>query len=378
MSILKSLGKDKYYHHVEKTLVNVGVSRNGDYCNKSEIKLAFLGGSVTTGYMPNGEILKDAFPNKIVSRLEKTFPNKKITPMYLGCSGTRSIMGITTTELLLKDFLPDMVFLDYAINEEISPSGINAFEGLVRKLLNLESHPDVFPVAVFLKDGYSCDEFMTLISKHYNLYMCGLKNGFYKLFQNKTLDWNKYSMDQGHPHEIGHKLISDCVGYMLDKAISEPKENMPIKLPPPITSNTFEDIGLLFPFGFTNKNSSVLTDSPISQKNIKTNFTIQDNPLILFRKVLKCSKNQYLRYEGNFSTCFVIYTIDNSKAYGNVRISVNGRHVETLQGSSIFGWKNPCGKLVFNQKEKGFHKLEITMEDSGRQEEFYFLAIGIG
>lgn len=385
MSIIETLGIEKYHHHISKTLLNVGKIRNKNLSKMSEIKVAFLGGSVTTGYTGDScdNVLEIGFPQLTVKKLQTIFPKAKIIPLYAGCAGTGCNMGLVTTELLIRDFKPDMVFLDYAINEEMSPRGIALFEGLIRKLLNLESHPDIFPVAVFLKDGYSCEEYMQKVSEHYDLYMCGLRQEFFKLFGENKLKWEQYSQDQGHPNQDGHKLIFDSVSYMLDKmletefnqTISDQEKNILPQIKPPLVSDIYENIKLVFPFQ-TNQ-----TDN-MSIPNIETDFITKNCQKMWFDKRLECAVNTkgYIKYKGKFSTAVVVFLTDNSKNYGTAIAKVDGKKTEILQGYSIFGWKNPFTKVVFTDKgnAKGLHTLEINMEQSNKEQRFYILAIGVG
>ena len=78
-------------------------------------------------------------------------------------------MGSILTEKYIRRTAPDIIFVEYAVNESKSPDGIAMFEGLIRKLLKLESDPAVVVINILNSELYSCDDFMRLVGLHYDL-----------------------------------------------------------------------------------------------------------------------------------------------------------------------------------------------------------------
>ena len=61
--------------------------------------------------------------------------NKNHVYNNYGFAGANSIFGLALTERFLREDLPDIVFVEYALNDASDNESRNAFEGLIRKLL---------------------------------------------------------------------------------------------------------------------------------------------------------------------------------------------------------------------------------------------------
>ncbi|MBQ4094959.1 MAG: SGNH/GDSL hydrolase family protein [Oscillospiraceae bacterium] len=347
MTIREKLG-DKFYDEVTTQSV-IGNAASG-LSGKNTLRAAFIGGSVTFGYCPGSEGSTAAFPEFVGGYLSEKYNSSEI--LNLGISGTTSLMGLVTTELRVREFAPDIVFVEYAINDEMSRQGAECFESLVRKLLTLESRPVVVPVCVCTDKGHSCVPMIREICSHYGLLCVDIKESVYPLFS-KELEWSDYSVDEGHPHSEGSRLIADCVIKAIEKLSLLPHSN--ITLPLPKFSARLE--GLLI------------------CNEYKTDFERRQEPLFCFDNCLEASGRCSLTAELECSYAVAVYISSNDKGYGSLEAYEGTEKLCELSGYSLFGWYNPVIQHIINDKEKTRHSVTMKLSDSDRGKKFRLICI---
>lgn len=347
MSIKNSLGEDFYNEILEKSCIVKGNSQPIKKAfEKETIKIGFLGGSITYGYFPNGTLRENGFTFELEKSLKSNYPEKSFEFLNLGISGTNCIMGIILSEHKLREFSPDIIFTEYAVNEENSPDGIERYESLIKKLLSFDNSPAVIPISVLSEGGYTCEEYTNLLAEYYSLFAMGLKNSVFPLFEQQKLQWSEYASDEGHPIKSGHTLISDCLLRLIDIALNTEYGNYP----------HYEKAFF----------SDKLSD-----------LTIVDLAYIFKgQSVLQCFNNYY-----GFDKCFfitgkvsfnvecknlaVVFVQSNSESYTDCDIAIDNDSSVILQGYSIFGWENPIPQMIIKGDKKAVHHIEISPQKKG-------------
>ncbi|MCD8096133.1 MAG: SGNH/GDSL hydrolase family protein [Ruminococcus sp.] len=327
----------------DSAVLNKGTSglKGRDFDN---INVAFLGGSVTYGYQPKAEnnFCENNYTVLVAEHIEKIFKSK-VNVKNLGISGTGSLMGLALTKRELVEFQPDIVFVEYAINDERSALAAAQFEGLIRNLLSLEASPIVIVIALFNKSGYSCEDIMLQTAMRYGLYFCGLKSVVYPLVCGSEELWHEYSNDDGHPNESGHRIIAECANAAVDTALKTNFNPMLLKaLPKAIFGGDIYD-----GFDELTKLSNTNGFEPCSESfhKIKCPLFSKDNAVMSLK--IKCR------------TLCVCYICTNNADAGSAEIFTDGKKRSVLQGYSIFGWNNPVIKEILNEDCEELHNIEI-------------------
>ncbi len=319
------------------------------------IKIAFMGGSVTYGYLPTSEDSKVdvTFCDIIIKHLHELFPDKRIEHKSLAVSGEGCMLGLMIECREIKAFKPDIVVVEYAINEDRSSGGLARFEGLIRRLIYEECSPVVLPIAVFNRSGYSCEDYMLEIAKHYGLYFCGLKSTLYPLIIQGELAWEYYSPDDGHPSENGHKLIGEAACAALDMIVkTEYKPIIPIKAK--FGGDKFDTL------------------HEITSNGQLFGFEKLDKDFYGVNCALKSSGNAIYRFSTSCKFIAACYICSNCSSLGDAEVFIDGVKLKTLQGYSIFGWENPVTSVLLDEARTKQRDIEI--KTSG---EFYLAGIWI-
>ena len=347
MDIEKRIGGEKYREITQGAIVNCGSSfRIKQALSKGIVTAAFVGGSVTYGYNPDGMAVKPNFAEQVCSYMEKSACAKKCICKNYGLSGTASLMGSILTEKYIRRTAPDIIFVEYAVNESKSPDGIAMFEGLIRKLLKLESNPAVVIINILNSELYSCDDFMRLIGLHYDLPVISCAAVLAPLFRSGGAKWSDYSSDAVHPVADGHKFIADCVCRYIDYAVKS-EDNIPYKIPQKPFSDEYEDLK------FCDFSDRSLFDSKLGLK---------DSGVEYFEKVLKKEKSDgavVFETELECRDLILVPILDNNAEWGCAEIYADGEKASSLQEYTFFGWNNPNVKTVFKSKEIAKHHFVI-------------------
>ena len=100
------------------------------------IKAAYIGGSITEGYSDNITLkTEEKWVDMSTKWLNEQFPDSDITYVNAGLSGTPSVLGNVRLQRDVLQYDPDIVFVEFAVNDGGETIYKNAYESLVRTLL---------------------------------------------------------------------------------------------------------------------------------------------------------------------------------------------------------------------------------------------------
>ena len=230
-----------------------------------EIKVAFLGGSITYGGAADPR-LDNRYSTLVVNEFFKTrFPNKTVTEINAGISGTPTEYGVFRVADHIGKYAPDVVFVEFAVNDTgyaITENGkreVRAnMEGIVRRLLALPKIPTIIflythdvndknepAISVNLDDSITEHQ---KIAEHYGIASINLhqhivdeeaKGNFVWYNRENPADTNALSNDATHPNNNGHREYADYI-------ISKFNENYNEYLKKPQTGRPHYERGYVF------------------------------------------------------------------------------------------------------------------------------------
>ena len=126
---MENLSENKLLHCMERV-------QRGE-----ELTVGFLGGSITQGSLASSDTTPYAY---LVYRWWcDTFPRACIHYVNGGIGGTTSHFGVSRAVEDVLMYQPDVVFVDFSVNDEPEEFFQETFEGLLRKLLSWGSSPAV-------------------------------------------------------------------------------------------------------------------------------------------------------------------------------------------------------------------------------------------
>ena len=187
--------------------------------SKDEIKLGFLGGSITFGTRASSGSL--CYRNRVTTMIQEKFPGKKIENINAAIGGTGSDFGFFRMEKQLLSENPDMVFVEFAVNDGAFLKTDLYMENIVRKILRKNPEtPIVFLYSVcvdsidnFYSKGLTPKTILLQqkVADYYNIPTVNMGKALYDRSVEEGADIKDYLPDNVHPNDEGHGVYAECV-----------------------------------------------------------------------------------------------------------------------------------------------------------------------
>ena len=336
-----------------------------------EITAAFIGGSITEGYTLRPE---ECWAKLTYDDLCGRFPDAKINYVNAGMSGTPSSLAVVRCE---RDVLapvgdPDIVFVEFAVNDSQDSFCREAYESLVRRMLALDTQPAVILMFMRTNTGYSCQKQQSDIGFKYGLPMISLNDALSEAIDAGVMTWEDYSGDEAHPNPEGSKFIAGMTKYLFDcaengKVIGDPDapEITDVSSVEPLNGSAYENMHYL--------DRTTLTPVSLGEYNDRRR-TVSQFPDGWVRLG---GENEGIVFELEFDTLIMVYVTNKDSAYGTAEVYVDGEHVTDMVGYSSGGWNNPVPKLIVSGAGSGTHRVELKMAAGSEDDYFALGALGI-
>lgn len=192
---------------------------NKEWPGNRTINLVFHGHSVPAGYFKTPIVnTLDAYPFLSLKELKDLYPYAVVNIINTSIGGENSISGEKRFESEVLNHNPDVIFIDYALNDmEIGlEKSYEAWNSMISKALKknikiilLTPSPD--QRVDILEPNNILEQHAEQIKRLSKTNGIGLVNSF-GLFKNKLLQGDSistYMSQVNHPNTIGHQLISD-------------------------------------------------------------------------------------------------------------------------------------------------------------------------
>lgn len=330
--------------------------------NGEEVTVAYLGGSITEGYLVNS---KQNYAYKTTAWLKKTFGNDSIKHVNAGLSGTSSTIGLLRVQKDVLDEAPDLVFIEFAVNDANDTTSKMMYESLVARVINSETAPAVVLIFTVLENGYTCEEHMSAVGEAYNLPMISVNAALAPELAAGTLAWSDYAQDEAHPTNQGHTYISEFIQYMFadimtKQTIDDAMDYTACKKLGDAYSgmNFYNNKNLYIPDtgGFIEANSNI--------ENFQSNW--------LWNK----EAGESLKFTMTGKNLVLLYKEANSANMGAVEVYIDGDLKAKVNANSPSGWNNPQVALVLNDVTEAEHTVEIRVTEDTVDKDFHILGFG--
>ena len=178
------------------------------------ITVAFLGGSITQGF--NATIHENCYANKTYLWFKNRFPNINVRYVNAGIGATGSIIGVHRVEEQVLSKNPDIVFVDFSVNDKDNKYNKISYESLIRRILSHESKPAIVEVFMSTDSLENVQEQQIEIGKKYNISMVSFRDTIRNEINNGRLKWEDVASDEVHPNDKGHEIISELLINLLE------------------------------------------------------------------------------------------------------------------------------------------------------------------
>lgn len=368
--------------------------------------VAFIGGSITQGAGAK-PIHKSCYANQCYEGIKRLAKEKlhctnaqieSIKFIKAGVGGTPSELGVIRYERdILRDGMitPDLLIVEFAVNDADDETEGDCYESLVRKVLYSSGEPAVILLFSVFENGWNLQDRLKVVGYQYKVPMVSIKDAvkeqFDALIGEKIVSKEQYFFDMLHPSNIGHKIMADCLLNLMKEVlwgneenlmtIASQEEDYSIFLDglKPVIGNTFEKMKLLDrshsykkatisegDFIYTDKHLQMveLDDSPYPTKQFMDNWQYVGNKVNPkpFSVVISAS------------SLILVFKDSERLEFGQVEIWVDGKY-SMKQDPRINNWTHCHAVLIF-QNSPGDHVVEIKISKGCEQSKFTVLGFG--
>lgn len=360
-----------------------------------DITIAFIGGSITqgAGAVP---INTGCYAYKTFQRLcDLTGRGTEDNIHYIkaGVGGTPSELGMLRYERdVLRDgsVEPDIVVVEFAVNDEGDETKGECYDSLVRRILGAPNCPAVILLFAVFDNDWNLQERLSPVGRAYDLPMVSVRDAVVEQFYKKPGAGRVFSKPQFfydcfHPTNLGHTVMADCIAHMLQTVDKLPRQEDTLQLSSvkPILGGEFENVKLL------DRSSSVPGIHVDCGDFHRTDEELQGVEMDRDLAPTKEFPNNWMRGAGAgpensgrpFSidiTCtalLLIYKDSGSGSVGCADVLVDGRKVLTAD-PHVNGWTHCNPVICFRGAERKQHHVEICMAEGDEGREFTILGFG--
>ena len=354
--------------------------------NGGQVTLAYIGGSITQG--------AGAVPihtNCYAYRSYRAFADRygtggNVRFVKAGVGGTASELGVVRFERDILDYgecNPDLVVVEYAVNDEGDETKGVCYESLVRKIL--PNHPAVILLFLVFSYDWNLQERLSPVGYHYHLPMISIKDAVTEQFswsreKGRVLSKNQFFYDIYHPSNVGHRIIADCLLNLFHEIDQRNADDIGIEAELPDTyaiGSDFEDVHLL-----DRKDNTAgavidcgdfcnIDDRLQSVERNKDTVQTPQFPHNWFHKdgsrpfVMKIECRALLILFKDSADCDV----------GKANVYIDDRMAFVLDPREV-GWIHCNARIIFNDKESRMHTVMIAMEPGCEGRQFTILGFG--
>lgn len=206
---------------------------------KENITIAFLGGSITQGFASTEPTL--CYAGRTFSWWKNRFPETEFKYINAGIGATDSEYGVARLDEHVLRHEPDLVFVEFSVNDENTEHYKETYESLVRKLFFSKKKPAVILLHnVYYENGKSAQEIHTEIAKHYDLPSLSAKETIYRAVQEGKMILADIAEDGLHPTDKGHEYVAKLVCFYLEHIMGTQKDAACEEMPGSLTRSSYE------------------------------------------------------------------------------------------------------------------------------------------
>lgn len=304
------------------------------------ISIVFLGSSITMGYMIEEQ---HQFTAIVKEYFMRTFHNDDISCHNLSAPGMPSLHGLHLAYTELERYAPDLILIDYAVNDQKNHMYREAYEGLLVKCLNLSTHPAVISFFVKTIKGYTCAPQMSAVCEYYGVPYVNIGTWLEEDIQSDIMRWRDYSYDGCHPGPVGHGYIGRCLLRFLEDLSQSPAASS-VSLPAK---------------GFYGNELARLRFIPSDWEHTPE---YRPDSLVLDAECRKV---------------FIGYFVGITKDYGTACLSLDGAPYHFMDSYRVHEWEHPVYEVVSLSKAKSMHHISLDMQKGENEKRFRLICLGI-
>lgn len=331
--------------------------------NGEEITVGVIGGSITQGSLASSPA--NCYASKFNDWWVNKFPNAKVNFVNAGIGGTNSYLGVHRVDDQLLAYNPDVVIVEFSVNDGDKVMNRYSYDSLVRKILGHSTNPAVMLLFTTMEDGTSLQDVHKEIGAAYNLPMISYHDVVYPEVAAGTLAWKDIFPDNIHPNDAGHDIINQIVSRYLDSVYDK------------LDSITEE------PAAFTDAaatNDYYANAKMLSAADITANMNgfevVEKDFYDQFHNNWKTTSGGSMTFDIECQNMGVFFMCTTDGKSGKFEVYIDGERKGTLDADFSGGWGNYGNtQQVLFSKESAKHTVEIKPAEGSEDKGITILGI---
>lgn len=395
---------ENYCAMIAKSLMNLGNTyRIRKAIEKAKagksVTVAYIGGSITQGAGAT-PINTECYAYKSYQLFQNRFASgNNVKFIKAGVGGTPSELGMLRfdRDVLRDGEKPDIVIVEFAVNDEGDETKGDCYESLVRKILKLDWNPEVVLLFSVFANDWNLQERLRPVGDLYDLPMVSIRDAVVEQFTRKegrVLTKNQFFYDMFHPSNIGHTIMADCLQYLFERcelrehARLDAFENglteegmllQRLKLEP-VIGGSFENVRLMdkkdvYEGAVIETGDFTATDQEL--QSVEMDDALNLTPEFPYNWMYDGTKTdaEAFTLRMNCKALVLIFKDSGEVDVGKAEVFVDGVHVLTAD-PHINNWQHCNAAILFNNENSEEHtvKIEIAKEDIDKK----FTILGFG
>ena len=395
--------QEQYEVNIQNSLISAGSQLYKDDVASSlisklqkgeKVYVAALGGSVTEGAgAENDKVYTKGYAYQFVDMLKAQYTKADIQFVGAGLSGTPPLLGVIRYQkdvVARLNHTPDLLILEFSVNDDGSKPGVRAYEGIIRSVLTENPKTTIISLYSDAKTYKNCQGAFDPIAEHYGLPRISIQNAVENPSSN--IDETKFFFDYVYPTTAGHTFMAKC----LMNVISLLDENASVKsgveeatyiLPSPKNENCFYNLHPLYSNTAADNENVTITTGSFSDKDSNSQSLkiggaeFPDNwhhtrGIEAFKMTLNCKSLIFVyKHQGSW--------LEQKEAFGKAEVFVDGKKINSTQDNSVTfdgskegGWNDCVQEVIIDEASASVHNVEVKMATGDENKGFTILAFG--
>ena len=312
---------------------------------KEKVVIGFIGGSITQGSSASNN--KNKYAERFITWFKATFPNTPVEYVNAGLGATDSLMGVHRVENDLLKYDPDLVFVEFTVNDPDTTQYRDSYEGLMRKILKTDAA--VIAIQMMNQSGTNTARQHSPVVRNYDIPTISYKWALWPNSATKVYQWSEISPDSIHPNDKGHAIVCELLIHYINTVRAQiTKAPAPVTtLPAAVTDNSYENAVLLNATNTTPSNLGGFAKKADTPQFPNGWYTSNGNNKTFTIEVTDCKNLSLLYWK-------------QAGVSGTAIVKVDGKAIDTVQSDNSVSWNYAQTLDLIKGKTAGKHTIEIT------------------
>lgn len=340
-----------------------------------------IGGSITEG--AGAAKYEECYAYQACKKFTETFcagNEDKVLFLNAGVGGTPSVFGdmrykrdvLDCVSEKDTDGLPDVVIIEFAVNDWQEPTDHRCYESLVKDILSAPNEPAVILLFAVFPSKFTLQTELAPVGEKYDLMMVSISDSCMPLIgdeEDKKWTEKEFFFDIYHPTTLGHLIMSDCILSTMKASLAEKEpENDIDLLVSPAYGTDYCGIKTIYKRDALADDAfdigSFTSNDPNCFRNFPLGMMWEDT---FFHD--KADGSASMKFSLNCKNMLIAYRSVNDEEYGSVEILMDGEVIKTINGNTG-SWGQSVPDVVFNDGVSKKRDFEIRMVKGDEAKKF--------